>query len=370
MTRSPARRRPRPPSSTTPKSPMPAPIVRANAASTALPRPPARVADNKSGEATAARNSHAPGLRTMASAPRVLGWRPRRPAEVRSTSYRERTPSMASHRRRAPPATFRIRSTAPLGRATESPSARIKRSDPNVREDPARARAPRKTPPRTASVSRTTWTGPGALARATPMPKAARTSEVVSGAMPDFPFFAISFLLQSLQSKEYSHEDICVCKRLSPRVRSLETKLSETALRAWQALLHAHHDLAGTLDAELREEHGLSLGAYDVLVRLARAPERALRMTELAERVMLSPSGLTRLVDQLCDEGLVQRERVQRDARVVLARLTTRGRQVVRQAARTHLRGIREHFTGRLSEAQLRNVASALETITSPHRPH
>jgi len=150
----------------------------------------------------------------------------------------------------------------------------------------------------------------------------------------------------------------------------LETKLSRTALRAWQALLHAHHDLTGTLDAELREEHGLSFGAYDVLVRLARAPEHALRMTDLAERVMLSPSGLTRLVDQLCDEGLVQRERVQRDARVVLARLTTRGRQVVRQAARTHLRGIREHFTGRLSEAQLRNVASALETITGPHRPH
>jgi DNA-binding MarR family transcriptional regulator len=154
------------------------------------------------------------------------------------------------------------------------------------------------------------------------------------------------------------------------RVRPLETKLSETALRAWQALLHAHHDLTGTLDAELREEHGLSFGAYDVLVRLARAPERALRMTELAERVMLSPSGLTRLVDQLCDEGLVQRKRVERDARVVLARLTVRGRQVVRQAARTHLRGIREHFTDRLSEAQLRNVASALETITGPHRPH
>jgi DNA-binding MarR family transcriptional regulator len=150
----------------------------------------------------------------------------------------------------------------------------------------------------------------------------------------------------------------------------VETKLSEAELRAWQALLHAHHDLTRTLDAELREEHGISLGSYDVLLRLARAPGRSLNMTELAARVMMSPSGLTRLVDQLVEEGLVQRERVDRDARVVRALLTDRGRQTIRQAARTHLRGVREHFTGRLTENQLRNLASALETITGPHEPH
>jgi DNA-binding MarR family transcriptional regulator len=125
-----------------------------------------------------------------------------------------------------------------------------------------------------------------------------------------------------------------------------------------------------TLDAELRSEHGLSLGGYDVLVRLARAPGRQLRMTELAERVMMSPSGLTRMVDRLVAEGLVRRERFDGDARVMLAGLTDRGRQAVRAAARTHLRGIREHFTGRLSESQLRSVASALEAIAGPHRPH
>jgi DNA-binding MarR family transcriptional regulator len=147
-------------------------------------------------------------------------------------------------------------------------------------------------------------------------------------------------------------------------------KLTDTELRAWQALLHAHHDLTRKLDDELRAEHGLSFGSYDVLLRLARAPGHALRMTELAERVMLSPSGLTRLVDQLSDEGLVQRKRVEQDARVVLARLTDQGRQVLRHAATTHLRGIRQHFTGRLSEQQLRNVASALEAVTGPHQPH
>lgn len=150
----------------------------------------------------------------------------------------------------------------------------------------------------------------------------------------------------------------------------MSAKLGDMELRAWQALLHAHHDLIRSLDAELRTEHGLSFGAYDVLVRLARAPESSLNMTELAVRVMLSPSGLTRLVDQLVRKGLVRREHADHDARVVLARLTSSGRQVVRRAAATHLRGIRQHFTGRLTEAQLRNVASALETVTGPHQPH
>ena len=148
------------------------------------------------------------------------------------------------------------------------------------------------------------------------------------------------------------------------------TRLSEVELRAWQALLHAHHDVTERLDADLRSGHGLSFGAYDVLLRLTRAPERRLRMSELAERVWLSPSGVTRMVDRLESSGLVERDRSEEDARVMLARLTDRGREVLRRAARTHLRGIREHFSGRLSEVQLRNVASALEVVTGPHEPH
>jgi DNA-binding MarR family transcriptional regulator len=150
----------------------------------------------------------------------------------------------------------------------------------------------------------------------------------------------------------------------------VETRLTETELRAWQALLHAHHDVTERLDAELRGDHGLSFGAYDVLLRLARAPGRSLRMSELARRVWMSPSGLTRMVDRLEGQGLVERDRTEEDARVMLARLTERGREALRRAARTHLRGIRAHFTGLLSEAQLRNVASALEVVTGPHEPH
>jgi DNA-binding MarR family transcriptional regulator len=148
------------------------------------------------------------------------------------------------------------------------------------------------------------------------------------------------------------------------------TELSDRELRAWQALMHSHHQVTRKLDAELRAEHGLSMPAYDVLLRLARAPERRLGMTELAERVLMSPSGLTRVVDRLVADGLVSRGRSERDARVMLVQLTDAGRRLLRTAALTHLRGIREHFTGRLSAAQLDGVADALEVIAGPHQPH
>ena len=150
----------------------------------------------------------------------------------------------------------------------------------------------------------------------------------------------------------------------------MEARLSDAELRAWQAFLHAHHQVVRRLDAELRSEHDLPLNGYDVLLRLARAPERSLRMTDLAERVLMSPSGLTRVVDRLVEAGLVGRERSAGDARVMLAHLTEEGRRVVRRAAKTHLRGIREHFTGQLTGTQLRDVAAALEMIAGPHHPH
>ena len=147
-------------------------------------------------------------------------------------------------------------------------------------------------------------------------------------------------------------------------------RLSDTEMRAWQALLHAHHDVVGTLDRELREDHDLSFSEYDVLLRLARAPERKLRMSDLAERVLLSPSGLTRLVDRLQAMRLVKRGVDAADGRVALAELTGKGFDHLKAAAKSHLRGIRQHFTGRLSETQLRNVASALESIAGAHAPH
>lgn len=141
-------------------------------------------------------------------------------------------------------------------------------------------------------------------------------------------------------------------------------------MRAWQALLHAHHDVTNALDRELRREHGLSLERYDVLLRLARSADRCLRMTDLAERVMAPPSTVTRRVDRLVADGYVERDRLPEDSRVMIARLTDTGRRVLIRAARTHLNGIRNHFTGRLSERQLDELAAALEVITGPHQAH
>ena len=141
-------------------------------------------------------------------------------------------------------------------------------------------------------------------------------------------------------------------------------------MRAWQALLHSYHQVIRKLDRELRQEHDLPLAAYDVLLRLARAPGRALRMSDLAERVLLSPSGLTRLVDRLVSKGFVARHTDPQDARVVRASLTDAGLKRLRRASRTHLRGIREHFTRELSERQLRDIAAGLEMVAGPHLPH
>jgi DNA-binding MarR family transcriptional regulator len=151
---------------------------------------------------------------------------------------------------------------------------------------------------------------------------------------------------------------------------AMPTKLTDTELRAWQALLHAHEQLVRVLDAELRAEHGITLHDYDVLVRLARAEDRTLRMSQLAERVMVPPSTLTRRVDRLVADGLVLRSRSPDDARLMLVRISEDGLRIVRRAARTHLRGIREHFSRRLDEEQLRAVGDALQTITGPHQPH
>lgn len=146
--------------------------------------------------------------------------------------------------------------------------------------------------------------------------------------------------------------------------------LSESEWRAWQALLHAYHDVVRTLDRELQDEHDLTLAAYDVLLRLRSAANRALGMGDLAERVLMSPSGMTRLVDRLADRGLVERRPHLSDRRAAVVHLTDDGLRYLRKAARTHVRGIREHFTSRLTETQLQQVARALETITGPHESH
>ncbi|SHG35004.1 transcriptional regulator, MarR family [Streptoalloteichus hindustanus] len=124
-------------------------------------------------------------------------------------------------------------------------------------------------------------------------------------------------------------------------------------LSAWRSFLRAHARITRRLEAELIAEQRLSLAAYDVLVQLAEAPEKRMRMTELADAVLLSRSGVTRLVDRLERIGLVCRERADEDGRGVVAVLTRRGLDRLRTASNTHLAGIVRHFVSAVGDEEL-----------------
>lgn len=136
--------------------------------------------------------------------------------------------------------------------------------------------------------------------------------------------------------------------------------LSHVEMDAWRSFLRAHAKVTRVLDAELSAECGLSLGTYEVLIHLNEAQDRRLRMTELADRVLLSRSGLTRLVDRMEREGLLRRESCPSDLRGTNAVLTDEGYERLRAAAPTHLRGVREHVVDRLTEDELATLAEAL----------
>jgi len=129
--------------------------------------------------------------------------------------------------------------------------------------------------------------------------------------------------------------------------------LTREQLAAWHSFLRAHATITRALEAELVAEQRLSLAAYDVLVQLAEAPERRLRMTELADAVLLSRSGVTRLVDRLERAGLVARCPVVTDGRGIAAELTDAGLGRLRVAARTHLAGVARHFAAHLDADDL-----------------
>src|SRR5436853_4824169 len=137
----------------------------------------------------------------------------------------------------------------------------------------------------------------------------------------------------------------------------MAAELKPAEMRAWAAFLDAQAALLRQLESELVEKEDMTLAEFDVLIQLGMAPDRRLRMTELSERVRLSRSGLTRLVDRLVRAGLVKRGRCATDRRGTWAILTPAGTARVRQARPVHLRGVREHFSGQLSAAQLAAVA-------------
>jgi DNA-binding MarR family transcriptional regulator len=135
-------------------------------------------------------------------------------------------------------------------------------------------------------------------------------------------------------------------------------------LDAWRAFLGAHARLFRRLDDELRLEHDLSLPEYDALLHLAESPGRRLRMSRLAGLVLLSKSGVTRLIDRLEADGSVERLQCAHDARGAEAVLTDEGLERLRRASGTHLRGIERYFVDVLEPAELATVERTMNAVS------
>jgi DNA-binding MarR family transcriptional regulator len=142
------------------------------------------------------------------------------------------------------------------------------------------------------------------------------------------------------------------------------TLLNRDELGAWRGLLRVHAGMTKTLDAELMRAHHLPLSSYEVLLYLADSPEGRLRMSELADSVLLSRSGLTRLVDRLERDGLLRRQRCEEDQRGWFAEITDEGRELFERARVTHLDGVRERFLSRLTSDEQRTLAALWEKVS------
>ncbi len=139
--------------------------------------------------------------------------------------------------------------------------------------------------------------------------------------------------------------------------------LSALELGAWRGMLRVHSALVKQLDAELAAIHRMPLSSYEVLLNLETAPGRRRRMAELADSVLLSRSGMTRLVDRLEKDGLLRRDTCTDDGRGAYAVLTDKGAAALAEARRTHLDGVRERFLKQFDEEELRILAGYWERV-------
>jgi DNA-binding MarR family transcriptional regulator len=133
---------------------------------------------------------------------------------------------------------------------------------------------------------------------------------------------------------------------------------SEDELRAWRGFLRLHRTVTEELSRRLDRAHGLTLAHYGVLITLVTVPDRRMRMTDLAERVLVSASGMTRAVAWLAGEGLVRRERDSGDGRSFIVELTPAGLDRLRAAQVTHHACVRELLFDGVGPAELRRLAA------------
>ena len=145
----------------------------------------------------------------------------------------------------------------------------------------------------------------------------------------------------------------------------MSTQISEEAVevQAFVSFVRAHASVVRGLDRELVADHGLTINDYEVLLRLARAPDRMMRRVDLAQQVLLTPSGITRLLDGLQCSGFVEKAACDTDARVVYAKLTDAGRKKLKTATDDHVASIRAMFGERFSEKELGVLCGFLDRL-------
>jgi DNA-binding MarR family transcriptional regulator len=166
--------------------------------------------------------------------------------------------------------------------------------------------------------------------------------------------------LQLSMSKQLQSE-------LSYEGQSLSSPSGEQ-LRAWRLYFESALALTDVLDAELERDAGIPLRWYDVLVKLEDNPE-GVRMNALAEQILYSKSGFTRVVDRMEEAGLVRRVRPENDRRSILVVLTDDGRKTMERARRHHRRAIEQHFSRHLTDADIKALTRALERLSAHARP-
>jgi DNA-binding MarR family transcriptional regulator len=144
---------------------------------------------------------------------------------------------------------------------------------------------------------------------------------------------------------------------------SATTTESSTAIEAFVRLVRASIAVTRQLSAQLNADHGLSINAYEALLRLARAPGRRMRRVDLADSLLLTASGVTRLLDGLERDGFVGREECESDRRVTYAVLTDAGRAKLREADKSHTRQIRELMGAHYDDDELAQLAALLDRL-------
>ena len=143
---------------------------------------------------------------------------------------------------------------------------------------------------------------------------------------------------------------------------------SPERLRCWRLFFESALALGDVLDTELEQAVGIPQRWYDVLVHLEESPD-GIRMNELAERILYSKSGFTRVIDRMEEAGLVARVRPADDRRSILVVLTDKGTETMEEARRYHRDGIEQHFSRHLTDADIKALTRALEKVSAHARP-